>query len=275
MSASYPSELYLRATGVRGNGRAVTGEHEEPRALAGPILFEEADFRALSPALAGDVQYNGHRLAARRRLLSLGKSTARAAADQGCPLECRTSLHHPHAFNGHRVTRLWAYLTRNRKEKSALKKTLGTELGKDLDSAYRNAFLCLALEAEALEVSLRIHPDAWYDGQNLKNRVAREGLRPWLALLNQLGGFRLRLHDWKGEWRCGEIEPEALEEFLKYYTPGDHRLAVERRYPAPEGARGGALEPECAQELQREALRLLPLYRHAAWSDESDFLLSR
>jgi hypothetical protein len=246
----------------------------EPSPIEGVVRFEESDFSALAPGLASNPDYNAHRLAARRRLLALGKRTVAEARGQGVLLECRTSLHHPHAFNGNRVNRLWAYLTRTKKDKAALKRALGPELGRDLDAAYRNAYLCLALEAEALEVSLRIHPDGWYDGQNLKNRVAREGPRPWLALLNQLPSFRLRLHDWKGEWRCGRLEIEELEEFLKYYTPGDHQLALERRWPAPRGARGGALEPGCAEELARECLRLLPLYRYAAWSSESDFLLS-
>jgi len=255
--------------------RSAPAGPEEPRPAEGAILFEESDFRALAAGLSSNPEYNAHRLAARRRLLALGKRTAAAASALGLELECRTSLHNPHAFNGQRVNRLWAYLTRSKKEKSALKRQLGAELGRDLDSAYRNAYLCLALESAALEVSLRVHPDGWYDGQNLKNRVAREGLRPWLELLNQLSGFRLRLHDWKGEWRCGSLEPEQLEEFLKYYTPGDHQLAVERRYPAPEGARGAALGPGCAAELEREVLRLVPLFRYLAWSKESDFLLSR
>ena len=239
------------------------------------MLFEESDFRALVPPLASNPDYNAHRLAARRRLLALGKRAAAAASELDLALECRTSLHHPHQFNGNRVQRIWAYLTRAKKEKTALKRMLGPELGKDLDSAYRNAYLCIAIEGAALEVSLRIHPDGWYDGQNLKNRVAREGVKPWLSVLNALDGFRLRLHDWKGEWRCGSLEPEKLEEFLKYYTPGDHQLAVEKRYPAPEGARAGALETGCADELLRECLRLVPLYRFAAWSKESDFLLTK
>lgn len=248
---------------------------DEPKPLEGPILFEESDFRALMPPLAANPDYNAHRLAARRKLLALGKRAVAAAGALGVALECRTSLHHPHQFNGNRVTRLWAYLTRAKKEKSALKRQLGPELGKDLDSAFRNAYLCIGLEGAALEVSLRIHPDAWYDGQNLVNRVKREGVKPWLAQLNALSGFRLRLHDWKGEFHCGTLTPERLEEFLKYYTPGDHQLAVERRYPAPEGARGGVFEPGCADELQRELLRLVPLFRFTAWSQESDFLLSR
>jgi hypothetical protein len=227
---------------------------QEPRPLEGPISFEESDFRALAVALSANADYNAHRLAARRRLLALGKHVAAAAAGQGLELECRTSLHHPHAFIGPRVQRLWAYLTRSRKARAALKRILGPELGADLDAAYRNAYLCLAIESESLEVSLRIHPDGWYDGQNLLNRVKREGTRPWLTLLNALGGFRLRLHDWKGEWRCGTLEPEQLEEFLKHYTPGNHQLAVVRRFPAPEGARGGALEPECPRELEHDGL---------------------
>ena len=55
-------------------------------------------------------------------------------------------------------------------------------------AAYRNAYLCLALEAEALEVEPAHPPDAWYDGQNLKKRIAREGPEDWRALLNELPG---------------------------------------------------------------------------------------
>ena len=54
---------------------------EEPRPLEGPILFEESDFRALVPPLASNPDYNAHRLAARRRLLALGKRCAAASAE--------------------------------------------------------------------------------------------------------------------------------------------------------------------------------------------------
>ena len=244
----------------------------EPRPLTGAVLFEESDFRALSPAYARNPDYNSHRLAARRRLLTLGKQVAREAGERGCALECRTSLHNPHAFNGMRVNRLWAYLTRPKKERTKLKRLLGSELGKDLDAAYRNAYLCLAIESEALEVSLRIHADAWYDGQNLKKRVEAQGSRAWLDLLNDLRGFRLGLDDWKGEWSCGAITPERLDEYLGYYTPGEHRLVIERRWPVPEGERGMALEEGAAEELASEVLRLLPVYRFMVWDEEENFL---
>ena len=86
------------------------------------------------------------------------------------------------------MRRIWAYLTRTKAEKTRLRRVLGPDLAKDLDAAYRNAYLCLAIEAEALEVSLRIHPEGWYDGQNLLHRTKAEGVRP---LLSTSGGICL------------------------------------------------------------------------------------
>ena len=249
----------------------------EPRAPRELAPFEARDFESVAPARARDKQYDEWRLAARRKLAGIAKRGVALAKDAGVELDSRTSLHHPHAFNGMRVERLWAYVTRAKKAKTRLRRTLGADLAKDLDSAYKNLYLCVALEHEALEVSLRIHADAWYDGQNVVKRVAREGVRGWLALLNELDGYHLRLADWKGEWTCGKLEPEQLEEFLRFYTPGEHALAVERRWPVPsdpaaEVARAATFSDAVPQLLVEELGRLVPLYRFLAWSDESDFL---
>ena len=258
----------------------------EPPPLAGLPAFEEGDFHCLSEGLARDSQYDDRRLLARRKLAAVAKAAlARIAqpadvggvegAGGGPELVSRTSLHHPHAFNGMRVRRLWAYMCRGPRAKAKLKRVLGAELGKDLDSAFRNAYLCVALESEALETSLRIHVDAWYDGQNLAKRLKAEGPAGWVALLNRLPGYFLRLDDWKGEWRCGALDGTKIEEFLRYWKPGEHALRVERRIPAPPGARGAALEATAPAALAEELLRLVPLYRYTAWSDESDFLFTR
>lgn len=246
----------------------------EPKALTSEIRFEEADFHALSDRLAGDRQFDDARLMTRRKLGTLAKQAVERLAGGGLELVSRTSLHTPNTFNAMRVKRIWAYLVRSKPEKSRLKRTLGADLAKDLDAAYRNAYLCLAVEAEALEVSLRLHPEAWYDGQNLVNRTRREGLDGWLAELNRLDGFYLKMHDWKGEWRLGSLDRSALKEFLSFYKPGEHRLSVERRWPVPPGARGAALGPEAPLELLDQLHRLASLYRFTAWSEHSDFLFS-
>lgn len=250
--------------------------HEkEPKVEARLEPFLDADFHVLSPALARDPQYNDRRLVLRRKLLALGKVFAERARASGAPIDVRTSLHAPHAFNKNQVKRMWVYACRDKQEKKRLKQTLGADLAKDLDASYKNAYLCVALEHDFLEVSLRIHADAWYDGQNLKNRVKKEGTALWLALLNALPGYQLKLADWKGEWPCGKLTRERLEEFLKYYTPAEHACTIERRFPAPHGARAGVLGADMPEQVVEALLALLPLYRFSAWSEESDFLFSR
>jgi hypothetical protein len=253
----------------------------EPAPLAELAPFEEGDFHALSEGLSRDPQYNDRRLATRRKLAAIAQSAVKSLVDDarasGGELEllARTSLHQPHQFNHMKVRRLWAYVCRGKKEKSRLKRTLGAELAKDLDAAYRNAYLCVAVESDALEVSLRIHPDAWFDGQNLVNRVKKEGRAIALALLNQARGYRLRLDNWKGEWICGELTGDRLTEFFKYYKPGELGLAIERRWPAPHGARGAALDAQVPEQLVTELRSLGPLYRFVAWSQESEFLFAK
>ncbi len=244
----------------------------EPKPLLGEVAFEEADFHALSERLAGDRQYDDARLATRRKFGALGKLAIARLKATGLALDSRTSLHTPTVFNAMRVKRIWTYLTRPKVEKTRLKRTLGADLAKDLDAAYRNAYLCMAIEGDSLEVSLRVHPEGWYDGQNLVNRTRREGLDGWVEALNRLDGFFLRMHDWKGEWRCGSLDRLAVKEFLAFYKPGEHRMAVERRWPVPPGARGAAIGPAAPAELLTELDRLAPLYRYMAWSEESDFL---
>ncbi len=252
-----------------------TRPDSEPVAKAELNPFDDGDFHCLSPALARDPQYNDRRLLLRRKLLSLAKVFAAEAKPLGAEFDVRTSLHAPSSFNHMQVKRIWAYAVRSKAEKKRLKSVIGADLAKDLDAAYRNVYLCAAVENDALEVSLRIHADAWFDGANLVNRTKKEGLEGWKKALNALDGYRLRLDDWKGEWPCGALGREKLEEFLKYYKPAEHALVVERRWPASPGVRAALFEPHVPREIVNEMLRLVPLYRFTAWSAESDFLFAK
>lgn len=253
-----------------------TGDSPAPRRGGSRTLepFEAWDFEALRPPRSRSAEYNEKRLGARRRLEAIAKALTKASPD-AAKLEVRTSIHNPFPpVNGGSVERLWAYLSRPKAHKTKLKRELGSELGKDLDQAYRNGYLCVALESDVLEVSLRIHPDAWFDGRNLTRRIEAEGLRPLLALLNELEGFRLQLADWKGEWICGELEIEQLEEFFRFYVPGEHLLAVQQRTPVPESLRDVLLTPELPGQLVDQLVGLVPLRHYACWAPENDFLFS-
>lgn len=259
-----PGETTASDGGRPARGQGTRGKALEP--------FQAWDFEALRPPRSRSADYNEHRLGARRRLEAIAKASA-ARVKAEVKLDVRTSIHNPFPpVNGGRVERLWAYLTRPKAAKAKLKRTIGADLAKDLDQAYRNGYLCVALEADALEVSFRIHQDGWFDGRNLVRRLEAEGRGELLGLLNQLEGFRLQLSDWKGEWLCGELTPESLEEYFKYYEPGEHLLAVQRRWPAAEPVREAVLTDGVPESLCEELWRLVPLYRYAMWSDESDFL---
>ncbi|MEZ5973732.1 MAG: hypothetical protein R3F17_05935 [Planctomycetota bacterium] len=246
----------------------------EPRPLTGDLAFEPWDFESLGPGHNKSPEANEYRLKARRKLLSWTKAWAAELPEPG--LDVRTSIHNPHAFNGMRVDRLWSYAARTKKEKTALRKVLGRDLAKDLDAAYRNVYLCLAIEHQALEVSLRIHPDGWYDGQNMHKRVAAEGLDGLLTLLRSLDGFTLRLHDWKGRWPLATLKREELESVLKYYQVGELGFVVEQRWPVPTDltARAQVLAGDVLPTLHQEWARLWPLYQYIAWSPANDFLFS-
>lgn len=264
----------MRAGSVNISAMSPTGEPPAPRGARTGTLepFEAWDFEALRPPRSRSAEYNEKRLAARRRLEAIAKALVKGSP-AAAKLEVRTSIHNPFPpVNGGNVERLWAYLSRPKAHKTKLKRQLGADLGKDLDQAFRNGYLCVALESEALEVSFRIHPDAWFDGRNLTRRIEAEGFQPLLALLNDLEGFRLQLADWKGEWICGQLEIEQLEEFFRFYEPGEHLLAVQQRLPVPESMREALLTPELPSGLVSELARLIPLRHHACWAPESDFL---
>jgi hypothetical protein len=247
----------------------------EPSPSKGVVQFQEEDLFALSGGLARDPAYNDARLCLRRKLATLAKTFTASPREPKLPMDSRTSLHNPHTFNGNQVRRLWAYICRDKKEKARLKKVVGADLAKDLNAAFRNAYLCLAVEAEGLETSLRIHSDAWFDGQNLVRRVQKEGFAEFASLLNELDGYFLRLADWKGEWRCGDLDGTRLKEFFGYYKPGEHALVIEKRWPAPKSQpalRAALFGEDVADSLLAELERLLPVYRFTAWSEESDHL---
>ncbi len=169
-------------------------------ALAALEPFEAWDFEALRPPRSRSADYNEQRLAARRRLEAIAKHTA-AQVKGDVKLDVRTSIHNPFPqVNGGRVERLWAYLTRDKASKTRLRKTLGADLAKDLDQAYKNGYLCVALEADAIEVSFRIHQDGWYDGRNLVKRVAADGFQPLLQILNEQKKWPLKFQGGQMIW---------------------------------------------------------------------------
>lgn len=236
------------------------------RAMAEAFL--DRDFKAYERHRQDDPEYDGLRLQVRRKLKAMVDQTQRVAKERGVELSTQAGLHRPYTFNGYRVREQRAYMCRSPKERKKLASFFGEALGKDAETHYIQTVLEVCLDETIVEVALRIHPQAWWDGEHLKKRVLqdRAALDECCALLRALPpGFDLKLHDWRKHNWCSAIRGDELRQTLSHYTPGEHWLHVQRQLPKEDAL---ALGTEAEQWVQASLLSLLPLYRFVLWEPQ-------
>ncbi len=238
--------------------------------------FDASDFAAYSKQHQRDREANAWRLRVRRKLGDLGKAAkTRLKKETGLGLSCRTNLNHPYKYNFGRVQAQWTYLSRSPKDKKALIERVGPAIGEDVDTHYIQTTFVLSVDREGFEIALRIHPQAWWDSQNLKNKVQADikELDDWTETLNAIGeGFGLFLHDWKKEYPCGDLYPDQIENYFSYFEPGNHSLSIRRRIPAKLAASMG---PELGHLALQGLVRLAPAYQFLTWTEENNWLFNK
>lgn len=228
-------------------------------------VFLERDFKAYERHRQDDPEYNALRLGVRRKLKAIVDATRLEAKALGVDLGAQAGLHHPYTFNSYRVREQRAYLCRGAKERKQLASFFGEALGKDAETHYIQTVLEVCLDDQIVEAALRIHPQAWWDGENLKKRLSDRAQREeFCQLLRALPpGFDLRLHDWKQHHWCTSIKPDELKELMVHYTPGNHWLHVQRQLPKEDAL---AMGPDAEAWVRSSLLALLPAYRFILWS---------
>jgi hypothetical protein len=226
--------------------------------------FLQRDFLAFEKHRQHDEEYNALRLSIRRKLKKIADRVKVLAKEQGVELSGKEGLHHPYTFNSYRVRDQRSYLCRSDKERKKLASFFGDALGKDAETHYIQTVLEVAIDNQVVEAALRVHSQAWWDGENLKKKVATpEGLAKWAAMLNALPkGFGLRLHDWKNVHWAGAAKLSELKDMFSYYTPGNHWLHVVRELPAEDALAMGRQAPDW---VVQSLLALLPMYRFILW----------
>lgn len=226
-------------------------------------MFHLVDFELFQPRFQSDAEWNGRRLDLRHRLQALGEAVKDDFATAGLALDRRESLHHPHATNKMRVARQRTMLFRARRERQALQRFLGRELGKDLDSALNNVHFQIGLDATGAWWGLRIDAGAWYDLNVLLKRAeelpGRHELRRAAA---QAPGFALEV-DGGGARPLASMADRDWRDLAGLLRPGQSSIEVVRRLPAAAAAAAGE---SLAGTLRAELLRLADLYRLACWS---------
>lgn len=220
-------------------------------------LFERDKWRSSN--------YDEGRLALKRKLAAIGKRIDLDFASRGIPLEHKTSVHNPCAFNSGQVRMLKVYFARSKAARAALKSVLGPALSGELDPHYHNLQLWAKVDAGGLELALAVHPQAWWDGQHLVKLVqAREGRLALCAVMNPLTEYGLQVAEYATH-PCPGIYADDLARIVKTYRVGDDWLFVRRVLGVEHCV---ALGPALADEIARELDRLVPLYQRVAWSPE-------
>lgn len=240
---------------------------------ADPIIRDQA-FEAFRRDKWKDPFYNEERLGVRRRLAAIADLAKDALAADGIRVEARASLHHPYTFNRFCVDSQFAYLSRSKAERKPLKTILGVDLGKDIDTDYIHLILYVEIRFEGLDVGLKLHKDAWWDGQNLKHKVgADEHCAAFAGILNALpAGFALSIHDWRRRYEPGSIHKSDVNRIFGYYTPGEHWLHIRREIPRGDPGIGTR---EMTDAIVSDLRACGPAYRFALWTPENNFIFRR
>jgi hypothetical protein len=227
--------------------------------------FLERDFKAYERHRQDDPEYNALRLSVRRKLKGMVDGVAKEAKSLGVDLSAQAGLHHPYTFNSYRVREQRAYLCRGTRQRKKLAAFFGEALGKDAETHYIQTVLEVCLDDQIVEAALRIHPQAWWDGEHLKKRVLGDPaqMEQFCTLLKALPpGFNLKLHDWKKDNWCSAAKPGELKETFQHYTPGEHWLHVQRQLPKEDALSMGA---DAEAWVRSSLLALLSVYQFTLW----------
>ena len=228
--------------------------------------FLERDFKAYERHRQDDPEYNALRLSVRRKLKAMVDATQKEAKKLGTDLSAQAGLHHPYTFNSYRVKEQRAYLCRSAKERKKLASFFGEALGKDAETHYIQTVLEACLDDQLVEAALRIHPHAWWDGENFKKKVLQDEqvMQELCDMLRALPtGFHVQVHDWKQLHFCQQVTPVRLKELLESYTPGEHWLHIKRQLPKEDALEMG---PESESWVRTSLLSLLPVYKFTLWT---------
>ena len=226
-------------------------------------MFTAADFEIYQARFQGDEEWNGRRLEIRRRLQALGEAVREACSGEGIALDRRESLHHPHHTNRKRVRRQRTMLFRAKKERQALQRFLGKELGKDLDSAMNNVHFQVGLDQDGAYWGMRIDAGAWYDLNVLLKRAEEgEGRSELRQAAQAASGYEL-LVDGAGARPLEGMSDRDWGDLAGLLRPGESSLEVVQRMPVAAAVEAGE---DFDEGVVADLSRLAPLYRLACWS---------
>ncbi|HJM39145.1 MAG TPA: hypothetical protein QGG59_03410 [Planctomycetota bacterium] len=241
----------------------INGLSSEWRGYPAADMFTAADFELYQPRFQGDPEWNGRRLDIRHRLQAMGDQLKAEFAGLGSARDRRESRHNPHHTNGKKVRRQRTMLFRDKKARASLKKFLGKELGKDLDSARNNLHFQVGLDAKEAWWGLRVDEGAWYDLNVLLKRAEDgSGQSEIVAACAEAQGFDLELNRGGARPVC-QMDSRDWRDLAGVVRPGETQLDLVRRMPAHEVAEMGEGFDE---KVISDLVALAPFFELVSWT---------
>ena len=232
--------------------------------------FSEKDFNCFHSSKSKNALYNKKRLEIRRKLQALGKTIKPFLEDLDCCFDIKTSLHHPFLYNQYKVVSQWVYFVPSKKDLQPLKKIFGQDFFDELKSGYNHTVLLVGMDYDGLNVSLKTHQKAWWDGKNIKNKCKKLQFRQELRdLLQELPNFSLKIHDFKKIYHCEKMTSDELNMFLKYYSPGEHWLHLDYRISREDSC---IEEQLLIEKLKQLLIAIIPVYKFIKWSPNNNYV---
>lgn len=140
--------------------------------MSDSLRLAAADFDAYLPERATSNAYTRPRLELKQRMLGWAKGVVTRLAEIDIPVEVTGSDEHPSLRNGRRVDCQRVFFWRDAAARAEIERVLDrkrslAEALEDPAPHQRHAFLALRVDAQRVEVSFELHPDASIDSRNL------------------------------------------------------------------------------------------------------------
>jgi transcription antitermination factor NusG len=238
--------------------------------------FTDADFDAYVPKKALSHLYNRERLETKQKLLALGAQIGgRMTGSDGAPLACEASAEHPALWNHKRVDAQHLFFSRNAAARQEIEGLIdkGRTLASLIDdpTPYRkHVFLSAGIDADKVEIALKLHADARIDRDNLERKCQeyfhRERLTTILRALPEenrigvVGGTSVS---------PAELDDDRLRAVLAEFAGGGSWLFAGRAFARTDPLVRDARFSDVARE---EMARLLPAFHFVAWTRDNDFV---
>jgi hypothetical protein len=246
--------------------------------------FTHADFEAYAQKKWKSNVFTRERQEVKQKLLALGRELhAGLTGVDGSPLAAEASVEYPALWNHKQVEAQHLYFSRNEGARKELDRIIDrqTSLAALIDDPTpqrKHVFLAVTVANEALELSVKLHPDARVDRQNLERKTEDHFEAEKLVRLTRDLGTDWRVGITPELGAAGDFDEGQLKQLLgKLAQPAPmalpgapQRLLYFGRTLPREGvvAAGAGILDEARASLGR----VLSIYRFIAWSRDNDFV---